>query len=207
MKKYILLPFLCLSLLACENRPRVTVQNTDESYEGDTSASPNDYKFDYSDVQLGHDFAYSTSHPFSHADTKDKFTFYIPEGFISQSKSVLVIQNAGGDTLFADTFRTSYLVDPNDMANIGADDEMIDYINEKAKNVLYDAPFIDPNRSYALELFGALKREEINDPETLDELKSQGRFLFRLIQMGNTNTFYGYSEKEGKVKLIYSNGM
>lgn len=207
MKKLPLLLFcsaIMAGLVSCGSSPRTTVATNDEYTDSmETREEVEDYRFDYTDTRLGHDFAYTTTHNFSSTESRDKFTFYVPDGFIKQTNAILVIQRENGDTLFADTLHTEYLINPDDLASIEDDDAMTAYIESQAKNILYDGPFIDPNRTYALDFFSGHK-DGIDDQATLDEHRKEGRDLFRMMLMGNNATFWGYSAQDQKVKIIYS---
>lgn len=211
MRNVLPLLFLVLLCTACNNRPAVhdapattagsESDNLGEAdYEGEDAA----YSFDYSKTFLHDDIAFNIWHLFSNNEKKDKFTFYVPQGNINETRSVLTIESATGDTLFADTLLTTYLIDTTELSNIADDKDMSNYILRKAREVLFESAFLTPNDNEAIELFGDKVHDVFNDYDTFLELKHEGRYMFRLAMLGNSKAYWGYSAERKKVNLMYS---
>ncbi len=198
---------LAVFFYACNNRPRVhdATEGIDSTYgetEYDDERGPD---FDYSKTSMSFHFVNYVNHTFSEVGADDKFSFCVPKGNINETKSVLIIQNPVGDTIFADTVLTSFLIDKSDLGYIYSDGAMEDYIISRAKMVLDSSKFYSAEDTGKANIFKLdLDKDKFDDYETLVEIKEENRHVFFLTILEKDVAYFGYSRRQKGVKVIYS---
>ncbi|WP_374175325.1 hypothetical protein [Flavobacterium tructae] len=203
-----------LSLYACnriEKRQNKTAINLSDSLKPqDTVVSVPTKEaiyFNYSNTVLHEEFRDSISIKFSDLLIDDKFTFYVPEGNINKTKSILKIFNDAGELLYEKSFQTSELIYGYDLEDIKTDEELEKYILDKAREVLADNSFIDiTDKEKIAEEGGILNQpaDSFENYKVFTECQNEKRSLFCIGLAEEDITFIGYSKRLQKVvDIIY----
>ncbi len=187
---FLLIALVCL--LSCKH--------VDKGTSKGTAGTDSTGVFDYSKTELSDEFRDSTFHCFSKADSKDKFTFYVPKGNIKTTKAILMVRDAENNLVFSDTIATEELINGYDLDEIKTGEQMQKAILTRAKSILDANSFIDDISSEPF--FKNLSDEEFMDHNVFNECQTDKRPLFILSLEEENITYYGYSKILHKVVAI-----
>jgi hypothetical protein len=180
------------------------IANGDDSQFDDVSEINAPRRFNYENTVLSYGFIDQVYHSFSEKEADDKFSFFVPKGNINETKCILTIENKVGDTLFADTVLTAFLIDKDDLFAIYSDEEMGNYIVNKAKNVLDSSSFCKSDDAEVNGIFSeSLDTSDFDNFEIFSEVRDDKRYLFALSFEKEGSAYLGYSKSAKQAKFVY----
>ncbi|MFZ4796242.1 MAG: hypothetical protein ACOYMA_02040 [Bacteroidia bacterium] len=202
MKNTLYLIVCCILILfSCKQKAKTT-QNTAQPTT-DTANQSNGY-FNYQNTIIHSSYSDTVFVKFSSDSLEDCFTFYMPDGNINKTKSIIRITTKNGELIYEKVFQTNEIVNGYATYDILNDSEMEQYVLTEAKNVLAKTSFLYINNAKDNSLIKQTNKEDIQDYETFLECKNENRplFCFRLYE--ENITYIGYSKIKKKViDLIY----
>lgn len=164
-----------------------------------------EYVFDISHTALEKEYKKVLYHSFSQVNKPDKFTLYVPPGNINDTKAILTIEDAAGNLLFSDTVITKFIIADDAMYVISSDSEMYAHMMMKLESALDSTSFQDPGAPDSTSIFNASTApEEYDDYDVFKEVQQDHRFLFVFALAEENISYYGFSKKLGKVKIVFS---
>lgn len=202
MKKALfLIVYLALILFSC--KPKTESEQNIEQPSSDTTNQTNRY-FDYQNTIMHSSYSDTVFVKFSNDTVEDCFTFYMPEGNINATKSIIRVTTKTGELIYENVFETSDIVNGYATYSIFNDSEMEQYVLTEARDVLAKNSFRYINNAEDDSIIKQTAKEDIQDYDTFLECQNENRplFVFRLNE--ENMTFIGYSRIKNKVvDLIY----
>lgn len=216
-KNTIIYCIIILSFYACnrvekqQNKTTVAVKDSSENVKPKQDTlkvlTHSVVYFDYKNTVLKEEFRDSLFTKFSDLSTDDKFTLYVPEGNINNTKSVFKIFNNADELIYEKSFQTSELIYGYDLEDIKSDEELEKYILSRAKEKLAIDSFTDiTDKDEIIEKDGILNQPEdrFENYKVFIECQKDKRPLFCISLAEEDITFIGYSKKLKKVvDIIY----
>lgn len=164
--------------------------------------------FDYSETKLKKSYSDTAYGKFSDNDSKDRFTFFVPGGLISETNSALRVTNVKEELVYEHVFPTSELINGYALAEIKNDEQMENYLLVRANSFIRHG-FIDLNElgkgelgSHEYLLNEALP-EGFENYEAFQEAKKDRRLMLCYSLHEEDIYFLVYSKELKKAVRVY----
>lgn len=200
MRYFLVFIVASLLLAGCEANHKAAVGQSSDS----TSAQQTPESYNYQNTVLSSDFIDSTEHVFSDTFLKDKFFAFIPHGNINATKATIVILSNAGDTLFADSMPTVYLINHYELETsaINDDNAMEAYVVKTAERILSDSSF--HSASEIQEILKDLTKEDFEDYDAYLGTCSENRYFFLLSYLEEDTRYLCYSLNKKRAISVFS---